>query len=177
MKTTIMLSAAVLLMAGTANAQESFERSYEGPKASATQTVTIDEEAGTLDRDTVVTRKSDGATATKSVNRTKTETGSTRTAEVTNFNGETRTSDLTRTRTENGSTVTGTATGFKGQNYTVEGQRARTENGYTASQRVNDSAGNNVFARDVSATRENGRVNRQVSSSRPQGAKARPRRR
>lgn len=178
MKAIHILSVAMLMLPGAALAQEGADRTYTGPKGSATQTVTIDKEAGTLDRSTVVTRNSDGATATRDFNRTRTETGSTVSTSSTNFKGETASSERVRTRTENGSTVTGTATGYNGQTYGIAGERARTDNGYTASQRITDSAGGTVAARDVVATRENGRVSRQVTTdrpqrSRPQGARRR----
>ncbi len=168
MKAIYFLTAALLLTPATALAQETKVRTGSGPNGSATQTTTIDKEAGTVDRNTVVTRASDGATATRDVNRIKTDTGSTVTVDATNFQGETRSAERVRTRTENGSTMTGTGTTFDGRSYGVSGERARTDNGYTASQRVTGSDGSTVASRDVVATRENGRVNRQVTTDRPQ---------
>jgi hypothetical protein len=76
---------------------------FDGPRAEGTRTVTRDREAGTLVRDTQVTRRSDGATASRHYERQRTETGFTASGTATGFNGGTRSFEVTRTRGAEGS--------------------------------------------------------------------------
>lgn len=55
-----------------------------------------------------------GKTATRSINRQRTDTGSTTSASATGFNGRTRTYDSTTTRTDSGRVREATATGPNG---------------------------------------------------------------
>ena len=68
------------------------------PRFEGSRTVTRDREAGTLVRDAELTRRSDGATATRHYERQRTETGFTASGTATGFNGGTRSFEVTRTR-------------------------------------------------------------------------------
>jgi hypothetical protein len=138
----VLMLAGLAAVAATGAAAQTRTWTYDGPKYSGTRTVERDKEAGTLSRDVEVTRKSDGATASRSYDRQ---------------------------RTENGYTATGQATGFKGQSYAFSGSGTRTENGFTRNQTVTNGAGETVFDRDVNVTRANGQVHRDVSVTRAQG--------
>ena len=69
------------------------------PNYDGTRTIVRDKDAGTLSRDTQVTRASDGATATREYDRTRTADGFTASGSSTNFKGETRSFERTHTRT------------------------------------------------------------------------------
>ena len=71
-------------------------RSFDNERASGTTTVVRDREAGTFNRDTSVTRKSDGATMTGSLSRTKTDTGVSIEQSRTGFDGSTSSRSLRR---------------------------------------------------------------------------------
>jgi hypothetical protein len=67
------------------------------PRYEGTRTTTRDREAGTMVRDTEVTRRSDGATASRHVERQRTENGFTVSGNATAFNGATRSFQVTQT--------------------------------------------------------------------------------
>lgn len=67
------------------------------PRYEGSRTTTRDREAGTLTRDTSVTRRSDGATATRHYERQRTADGFTASGNTTAFNGATRSFEVTRT--------------------------------------------------------------------------------
>lgn len=94
--TPFAVAAVCLSLATAAQAQEPVNRSYEGPRGTATQTVTYDD--GTRQADTSITRARDGATATGSRTRTRTDTGSTLRVDQTGFAGATRSVDASRNR-------------------------------------------------------------------------------
>lgn len=138
-------------------------------------TAVRDSGAGTVSRDTEVTRKSDGATATRSYNRARTETGFTASGSETGFAGRTRSFDTTRTRTENGSSTTGTYTGRGGETYALSGNRQRSQGSFSANQNVvRNSTGETIYNRDVNATRSNGQVSRSIAVTRRQGVRPAP---
>jgi hypothetical protein len=139
------------------------------PNYDGTRTIVRDKDAGTLSRDTQVTRASDGATASREYDRTRTTDGFTASGSSTNFKGETRSFERSRTRTDTGSMSNGTYTTRDGETYTTSGSRNRTETGYTANQNIKDSAGTTVFNRDVNASRSNGQVTRSVNVTRAEG--------
>lgn len=70
---------------------------FDGPRYQGTRTITRDREAGTVTRDARVTRRSDGAVATRHVELQRTESGVTGSGTVTRFNGETRSFQISRT--------------------------------------------------------------------------------
>jgi len=73
------------------------------PRLDGTRTTTRDREAGTVVRDTTVTRNADGAVATRHYERQRTETGYTASGTATGFNGATRSFEVTGTRATDGS--------------------------------------------------------------------------
>lgn len=99
---TLPIAVLALTLSVGATAQQS--RTYEGPRGTATQTVTHGD--GVVQADTTVTRARDGATATGSRTRTRTETGSTLRVDQTGFNGRTRSVDATSNRATGQSTRT-----------------------------------------------------------------------
>ncbi len=178
MRIILTIPALVLVVAGPATAEpRTRTATFDTPRAEGSRTTVIDRAAGTVSRDAEATRKSDGATASRSYDRVRTDTGFTASGSATGFAGRTRSFETTRTRTENGSTTSGTYTGRGGETYTLSGNRARGQGSFSANQSVTrNSTGQTVFARDVSATRSGGQVSRTVNVTRPQGARP-PRRR
>lgn len=75
----------------------------DGPRVEGSRTVTRDREAGTVVRDTELTRRSDGATASSHYQRQRTETGFTASGTATGFNGATRSFEASGTRAADGS--------------------------------------------------------------------------
>jgi hypothetical protein len=166
----LLVPAIAAILAGPALAEPVTKTvTIDRPNYDGTRTTVIDKDAGTLARDTQVTRASDGATATRSYDRTRTDTGFTDSGSATNFNGETRSFERTRTRTDTGSSTDGSYTTRGGETYTTSANRNRTETGYTANQNIKDSAGATVFNRDVAATRADGQVTRSVDVTRAEG--------
>lgn len=70
---------------------------WDTPRFDGSRTVTRDREAGTVVRDTTVTRNRDGAVATRHYERQRTETGFTASGTATAFNGATRSFEVTQT--------------------------------------------------------------------------------
>lgn len=170
----LLFAGAALALAGTAMAQPvTRTQTHDGPNYEATRTTTVDPAAGTARRQGQVTRKADGAVATRDVTSQRTETGRTTSGTVTNFEGQTRNWDVDRTRTADGYTASGTATGFDGQNYGYAAGGRRTADGYSRNRTLTDSTGAVVADRQVRVGRANGQVSRQTSSTRPQGPRRR----
>jgi hypothetical protein len=67
------------------------------PRYEGSRTITRDREAGTIVRDTRVTRRSDGATASRHFEGRRTENGFTGSGTATAFNGATRSFQVTQT--------------------------------------------------------------------------------
>lgn len=178
LKTPLMLASltALALAAPLAAQDKSRTKTYEGPNIAATQTTTVDRDAGTASRDRAVTNLNTGNTATSSAVRQRTETGSTIDVVQTGPQGNSRSLSGERVRSEGGSTFTGTATGRGGETYGLEGSRSRDGQGNSqASQRVTNSAGETLASRDRVTTRSDGTVSRSVTRSRAQGAPRPPR--
>ncbi len=170
MKKFLLVPALAAILAGPVMAEPVTKTvTIDRPNYDGTRTTVIDKDAGTLSRDTQVTRASDGATATREYDRTRTDTGFTDSGSATNFKGETRSFERTRTRTDTGSSTDGSYTTRGGETYTTSGNRARTDTGFTANQNIKDSAGATVFNRDVTATRADGQVTRSVDVTRAEG--------
>jgi hypothetical protein len=170
MKKYILVSIAALAASGAAFAEPvTRTTTYDGPKVDAVRVTVRDRAAGTYSRDTTATRASDGATATRSYDRTHTNGGVTANGTATGFNGKTRSFDYERTRTDSGYTASGTATGRSGQTYTLAGQGTRTDTGYTRNRTVTDGAGATIYDRSVVASRFGGQVTRDVSVTRAAG--------
>ncbi len=119
------------------------------PKYEGTKTITRDKEEGTLTRDTDVTRKSDGATASRDYERQRTDGGFTSSGSTTRFNGDTRSFDYTRTRTAHGYNAEGTLTRFDGKTYDYTAKLRRGEYRVGKSQVLRNSSGQIVAARRI----------------------------
>lgn len=145
------------------------------PNFEGSRTVVRDKEAGTLSRDSELTRKSDDATAMRSYDRARTDDGFTASGSSTNLRGQTRSFNLDRSRNQTGATTTGTYTGRGGETYGLSGNRTRTDTGFTANQSVTNSAGERVYNRDRSVSRAGGQVTRSANVTRTEGFKG-PRR-
>jgi len=170
MKTSILVSIAALAASGAAVAEPvTRTTTYDGPRVDATRVTVRDKAAGTYSRDTTAIRASDGATATRSYVRTRTDKGVAVGGNATGFAGKTRSYAYERNRTDNGYTASGTATGRNGQTYTLAGQGMRTGTSYTRSQSVTDATGATLYDRNVVASRANGQVMRNVSTTRAAG--------
>lgn len=170
MKKRSLIAAAALLAATSAFAEPvTRTKTVDGSNYDATRTTVRDKSAGTFARDTDVVRARDGATATGTFNRTKTDSGVSVSGSQTGFAGRTRSYAYDRTRTDTGSTTTGTATGRDGQSYTLSGNRVKTDSGFTANQNVINGEGRTVYNRDVAVSRSNGNVTRSVDVTRAKG--------
>jgi hypothetical protein len=98
MKALLLAGMGALLATGAV--AQTRTQTFDGPKFEGSRTVTRDREAGTLSRDVEVTRKSDGAVATRSFDRQRTENGVTASGGATNFKGQTRNWSYERERTK-----------------------------------------------------------------------------
>ncbi len=117
---------------------------YEG-----TRTVTRDGEAGSVSRDTDITRLSDGATRSRDYDRQRTENGVAASGSTTRFNGDTRSFDYSRARGSGGYTADGSVTRFNGQTYDYHAAGRRTPNGYVRRQGLRNGDGDLVAGRRV----------------------------
>lgn len=87
----LIATVAVATLASAADAApRTRTHSFDGPAYAGTRTTERDFAAGTSARDASLTRKSDGAVATRSVDRVRTDTGWTATGTATGFNGNSR---------------------------------------------------------------------------------------
>lgn len=158
------------LFAAPVGAQETRTRTYDGERATVTQTTTLDREAGTLDRDRTATHKESGKSVATTLDRQRTGTGSTVSRSRTGPEGRTRSLAGERLRSDNGSSFTGTATTRSGAQYGVFGSRSRDGAGNSqASQRLTGPDGTTLFARDRTTNRsrdEAGRLRTERSVSR-----------
>lgn len=152
MKSLYLIAPLAMLAALPAHAQSSRTTSVDTANYNGTRTVTRDGEGG-VTRDTDVTRKSDGATASRDYQRNLTSDGWTASATQTNFNGQTSSAQATKVRNGNGSTTTGSVTGRNGNTYGYAGSRTYTGHGYVASQSVTNGAGDTVWARGKAVAR------------------------
>lgn len=167
----LLASFAALAIAVPATAQEKTRtRAYEGPNVSATQSTTVDRDAGTVSRDRAVTNLNTGNTATSSATRERNDTGSAFAIVQTGPGGNSRSVEGARTRTDNGSTFAGTATGRGGETVNLAGSRSRDGQGNSAaSQSITNSAGETLAARNRTTTRADGQVTRNVTRTRSEG--------
>ena len=155
-------------LAGIAQAEPQTRTStFDGPNASGSKTSVRDKEAGTFSSDKIVTRKSDGATATTERDRQRTDSGVTGSGSRNGFNGKTATYDYERTKTDNGWTATGSGTGPNGGEYNYTGSKTRAENGFTANRSASRN-GNEIYNRTDTVSRSNGNVTRDTSVTRKQ---------
>ena len=170
MKKFLLVPALVAVLSGPSFAEPVTKTiTIDRPNIDGTRTTVRDKDAGTLSRDTEVTRASDGATASRSYDRTRTEDGFTASGSATGFDGRTRSFERTRTRTDTGSVGSGEYTTRSGETYTTSSSRSRTDTGFVANQNIKDSTGTTVFNRDVTASRANGQISRSVNVTRAEG--------
>ncbi|MBB5685555.1 hypothetical protein [Sphingobium boeckii] len=178
MKTLLIIPALVMLTATPALAAPTTRTmTVDKPNFEGSKTVTRDPETRTVARDTEVTRKSDGATATRSYDRAPTESGMSASGSATGFNGKTRSFEVDRSRTDTGYVASGTATGGNGGTYALSASRDRTETGYVSNRNVTNGAGETVYNKDKSVSRANGQLSRSVDVTRKQGFRPRRARR
>lgn len=164
MKFVILTSAVLLALPAAASAQQGRTVTFEGSRYEGTRTTTVDRQAGTVSRDGELTRLSDGAVATRSYDRQRTDTGSVSSGNTTNFQGQTRGFGFERTRTARGYRGEGTATGYDGQSYELRSAGRRGPNGgVVRRQSVRNGEGELVAGRRVAVRRsEAGGVSRRV---------------
>lgn len=171
MNKLIALSLTAVLVAGAAQAKPVTRSStFDGPKVTSNKTTVTDKEAGTFSSDRASTRKSDGAVATTSRDRQRTDSGVTGSGSHTGYGGKTSSYEYERTRTDGGWTTTGSGTGPNGGDYSYSGNGTRTENGGHADRSLsrNDTE---VYHRTDDVSRSNGTVTRDTSVTRKQRRK------
>lgn len=111
------------------------------PRYEGSRTVTRDREAGTVSRDSEVTRRSDGAT---------------------------RSRDYSRERTANGYRAEGSVTRFNGETFDYSAAGRRTPNGFVRRQGLRNSDGDLIAGRRVAVRqRAGGSIVRRSTSIRP----------
>lgn len=170
MKALFVVPLALAIFAGPALAEPVTKTvTRDGVKYDSTRTSVRDKAASTVSVDKNVTRNSDGATAVRSYDRAKTDTGVTASGSSTGFNGKTSSFEFDRTKTATGSTSTGTVNGPNGGTLNYTGSRERTDNGYSANQMIVNGQGKTVYDRSVTQSRVDGQVTRSVDVSRAAG--------
>ena len=144
----VLTAASVALFAPAALADPVTKTvTIDTPKYEGTKTYTRDTDEGTFSKDAELTRKSDGATATREYDRQRSETGVTASGSTTRFNGSTRSFAYERTRTAHGHNAEGTLTRFNGQTYDYDAKVRRGEYRVGRSQVLRNSSGQMVAAR------------------------------
>lgn len=171
MKTRFAFPMVAMLMAAPTFAQTTKTTTFDNPKYSGTRTTTVDPATKGYSKDAVITRKSDGATATRDVTGQRTDTGATVSGGTTGFDGKTTSFTYDRTRTATGSTATGSYTGRDGQTYAYNGNVTRSGDGtgYTASQSITNASGASLYNRNVTQTRSDAGISRTVTTSHAPG--------
>lgn len=170
MKAAILMIGIAAMSASAAHADPVTKTvTVDKPNYEGTRVIVRDKAAGTLTRDTDVTRKSDGATASRDYSRTRTDTGVVASGSETGFGGKTRSFDYSRTKTDTGYTASGTATGKGGRTYTYSADKVRNGSGYTSDRTVTGPAGKTLYSRDVTVDRSGGNVTRSVDVTRAKG--------
>jgi len=147
--TKLIFAGAAALLATTAANADPVTRTYtiDTPNYEGEKTVTRDREAGTVSKDSELTRKSDGAVATREYDRARTEQGFTASGSRTQFDGDTRSWDYERTRTANGWNAEGSLTRFNGNSYEYDAKLRRGEHRVAKSQVLRNDQGRVVAAR------------------------------
>lgn len=140
--------AAILIVPGAALADPVTKTwTVDTPRYEGTKTVTRDREEGTVAKDAELTRKSDGAVATREYDRARTDSGFAASGSRTQFDGDTRSWDYQRTRTANGYDAQGSLTRFNGQSYDYDAKVRRGEHRVGRVQVVRNDSGQVVAAR------------------------------
>ncbi|MDG2534682.1 hypothetical protein P6144_13550 [Sphingomonas sp. HITSZ_GF] len=164
---SLLCIAPLALIALPAHAQSTHSTTVDRPNYEGSRTVTRDGQ-GSVSLDSSVTRKSDGATASRDYDRTRTDSGWTASGSTTGFAG--RTAGFNASHSHGGGTAStsasASATGFGGRSVNYQASAARTGNGYTRSADLTGGNGRLLHSRDVSQSRGNGYFSRSVSTSR-----------
>ncbi|QLC24468.1 hypothetical protein HFP57_05155 [Parasphingopyxis algicola] len=169
MKPTFFTTVAVaMLLPGPALAEPATRTiTVDTPNYSGERVITRDRETGTYSRDTNITRKEDGAVATRHWESQRTDTGRTMSGSQTRFNGDTRTYEGERMRHGNHSRTHGTTTGPNGETLDYRAQSRWNGNGYDRRQRLRNEDGQVVAGRNTHVReRGNTQVRRVVSGNR-----------
>jgi len=166
-----LITPALALLAATGAVAQTTTKTADGPNYEATRTTVIDPTTGTASRDSSVTRKADGATATRQIDRTRTDSGVTIQGSSSNFAGETRSADYNRTRTDTGSSATGSFTRRNGETLTYDGSRTRADGTVTGQQSVTGADGQSLYSRTATRSRTDAGVSRSVNATRAPGVR------
>lgn len=169
MQSRFILAIIATLGATSATAQTSNTTTIDRPGYSGTRTTIVDPVTGIASRDGTVTRKADGAVASREMDRTRTDSGVAIQGSSTNFAGETRNVDYNRTRTDTGSTATGSFTRRNGDTLTYQSNRTRGDGSFAAQQEVTGANGQSLYARTATASRSDTGVGRSVNVTRAPG--------
>lgn len=147
--TKLIWAGAAALLVTTAAVAEPVTKTItiDTPKYEGEKVVTRDREAGTVSKDAELTRKSDGAIATREYDRARTGDGFTASGSRTQFDGDTRSWDYQRSRTPNGWNAAGNVTGFNGKSYDYDARLRRGEHRVGKSQVLRNESGKVVAAR------------------------------
>ena len=159
---TILTLAAAAMIAAPALAQQSNTVTVDTPRYEGTHTTERDRAEGSLTRETDLTRKGDGATASSDFARQRTEDGVTRDRSSTDFQGRTATSHYERERTARGWRASGERVQRDGDVITYGARGARTEHGRVTRQTVAIN-GDPVAARRVQVARGPRGANKRVA--------------
>jgi hypothetical protein len=145
----LMLGGLAAMLTTTAAFAEPVTRTYtiDTPNYEGIKTVTRDKEAGTVSKDAELARLSDGATASREYDRSRTDTGVVASGSTTRFNGDTRSFDYVRTRTAHGYNAEGSVTRFNGETYDYNARLRRGENRVARTQVLRNDSGQVVAAR------------------------------
>lgn len=162
-----MAIAAILPSSG--HAQISATSSVDRPNFEVSRSLERDPVTGIASRDVQVTRKSHGATANRTIDRTRTSDGGTFAATQTGFGGRTRGIDYTRSGTESGYVASGSVTGRGGRSAFYNADVARGTGGYSANRLLIGGGGRTLFSRELSRVRANGQVTSSSSTTRASG--------
>ena len=131
---TALVLAATGLAAAPAAAQQDRTVTVDAPQYEGTRTSTYDRDEKTLTRETQVTRKSDGATASSSLERQRTEDGVARERTSTDFQGRPSSTSYERQHNGDGWMAEGQHVRRDGTVADYTGQGTRTENGRVVQQ-------------------------------------------
>lgn len=131
------------------------------PRYEGSRIVIRDREAGSVERDATLTRRSDGAVASRSHDRQRTETGVAASGSITRFDGATRSYEVERTRSGRFHRSEGSVIGFDGASYDYRAAGRRTPGGgFVRHQRLRDGDGELVAGRRVAVRRGENRAMR-----------------
>lgn len=139
------------LVAGSAALADPVTRTitYDGVRYDGMRTVTRDRHEGTIAKNWEVTRASDGTTASREYDRSRTDSGFVASGSRTQFDGDTRNWEYERVRTANGYNADGSFTRYNGKSYDYTANVRRGEHRVGKRQVLRNENGNVVAARKV----------------------------